>query len=86
LARGPVRQDCEGVDEIVFRVEPCEESGVLVASWDAPAGRGGITTQGADLRELQEQVAEALRCHLEPRTVPNEKRFHLVVDSGRGST
>jgi hypothetical protein len=40
------------VDEIVFQVETCEESGFLVASWDSPAGRGGITTQGKDLREL----------------------------------
>jgi len=68
------------VEEIVFQVEPCEESGVLVASWDAPAGLGGITTQGADLRELQEQVAEAVRCHFEPAALPRKIRFHFIAD------
>jgi len=68
------------VEEIVFRVEPCEKSGILVASWDEPAGRGGITTQGNDLRDLQEQVAEAVRCHFEPGTVPRKIRFHFISD------
>jgi hypothetical protein len=68
------------VDEIVFQVGPCEESGVLVASWDAPAGLGGITTQGADLRELQEQVAEAVRCHFEPGSIQRKMRFQFVAD------
>jgi hypothetical protein len=68
------------VDEIVFQVEPREESGVLVASWDAPAGLGGITPQGADLRELKEQVAEAARCHFEPASLPRKIRFHFIVD------
>ena len=51
------------VDEIVFQVELCEDSGLLVASWDAPAGQVGITTQAKDLHKLQEQVADAVRCH-----------------------
>jgi hypothetical protein len=41
-----------------------EDSGVLVAVWDAPEG-GGITTQGRDLKELQEQVRDAVRCHFD---------------------
>jgi hypothetical protein len=68
------------VDEIIFQVEPCHESGVLVASWDAPAGLGGITTQGRDLRELQEQVADAVRCHFEGEGVPRKIRFHFIED------
>ena len=68
------------VEEIVFQIEPCEESGFLVASWDAPAGEGGITTQGKDLRELQEQVADAVRCHFEPQGIPRKMRFHFEAD------
>jgi hypothetical protein len=68
------------VDEIVFQIEPCDESGMLVASWDAPEGAGGITTQGKDLRELQEQIADAVRCHFEPETLPKRIRLHFVAD------
>jgi hypothetical protein len=70
----------EDVDEIVFQVEPCDESGFLVACWDAPAGQGGITTQGRDLRELQEQVADAVRCNFESQDIPKKIRFHFVAD------
>jgi len=64
------------MDEIVFQVEPCEDSGFLVASW---AGElGGITTQGKDLRELQEQVADAVRCHFAAEAVPRKIRFHFT--------
>jgi hypothetical protein len=59
------------MDEIVFQIEASEGSGFLVASWDAPEG-GGITTQGKDLRELQEQVADAVRCHFNPPDIPRK--------------
>jgi hypothetical protein len=62
------------VNEIVFQIETCEESGVLVASWDAPEG-GGITTQGKDLRDLQDQVTDAVRCHFEAADTPRRIRF-----------
>ena len=68
------------MDEIVFQVEPCEESGLLVAWWDSAGGNGGITTQGRDLRELQDQVTDAVRCHFEPGVVPRKIRFHFVSD------
>jgi hypothetical protein len=45
--------------EITFTVERDEESSLLVASWDDPSGQGGITTQGGDLRELQDMVKDA---------------------------
>jgi hypothetical protein len=32
--------------EITFTVERDRDSSVLVASWDDPSGKGGITTQG----------------------------------------
>jgi hypothetical protein len=48
------------MDEITLQVQRDEESGGLVASWDAPDGSGGITTEGKDLRDLQQQVTEAV--------------------------
>ena len=70
----------ENVEEIVFQVETCDESGVLVASWDAPEG-GGITTQSKDLRELQEQVTDAVRCHFDAGKVPRkESRPQMNAD------
>jgi hypothetical protein len=53
---------------------------MLIASWDAPANEGGITTQGRDLRELQEQVSDAIRCHFGERSIPQKIRFHFVED------
>jgi hypothetical protein len=35
-----------------------------VAWWDDPNG-GGITTQGRDLRDLQQQIAEAVATHFD---------------------
>jgi hypothetical protein len=67
------------MQEITFQVCPCDESGWLIASWDAPGG-GGITTQARDLRELQEQVLEATLCHFEPGQVPVQIRLHFVSD------
>ena len=71
-------------EEITFIVEKDEGSEMLIASWDDQSGNGGITTQGADLKELQEMVSEAVRCHFDERelrlsrgdrrvTIPNHK-------------
>jgi predicted RNase H-like HicB family nuclease len=51
--------------EITFEVGRDEESGWLTASWDAPQGQGGFSTQGKDFRELEQNVSEAVRCHFE---------------------
>jgi hypothetical protein len=67
------------MDEIIFQVETCPESGELVASWDAPNG-GGITTQGRDLGDLEEQVADAVRCHFDSEELPKRVRLHFVSD------
>jgi len=40
--------------EITLQVQPDAQSGWLVAWWDDPSGVGGITTQGQDLRDLQQ--------------------------------
>jgi hypothetical protein len=66
------------MDEILFQVGTCEDSGLLVASWDDPQG-GGITTQGRDLRDLQEQTADAVSCHF-GAALPKRIRFHFIAD------
>jgi len=67
------------MEEITLQVERCEDSGWLVATWDAPEG-GGIATQGRDLRELQEQVQDAVRCYFDPGSAPRRVRLHFVSD------
>ncbi|MFZ5806049.1 MAG: type II toxin-antitoxin system HicB family antitoxin [Verrucomicrobiota bacterium] len=66
--------------EIVFRVEKCKDSRRLVASWDALSGKGGITTQGRDLKELQEMIKDAVRCHFERGKRPRSVRLHFIND------
>ena len=63
------------MNEITFEVER-DDSGWLIASWDAPDGKGGIATQGQDLRELQENVKEAVVCHFEAAAAPRAIRLH----------
>lgn len=65
------------MEEIIFQVE--SDDGVLVASWDAPGG-GGITTQGKDLRDLQEQLTEAVHCHFDKGEIPHRIRLHFAAD------
>ncbi|MDQ3517314.1 MAG: 2-oxoisovalerate dehydrogenase [Gemmatimonadota bacterium] len=67
-------------EEITFVVEKDEDSDFLVASWDDPSGNGGIITQGADLKALQEMVGEAVRCHFEQADRPARVRLHFVTD------
>ena len=68
------------MDEITLQVQRDEESGWLVASWDAPDGSGGITTQGQDLRDLQLQVTETLAAHFDEGLAPHRIRLHFVSD------
>ena len=68
------------MDEITLQVQRDEESGWLVASWDDPQGRGGITTQGKDLRDLQENVVEAVGVYFDAGDTPHKIRFHFVSD------
>ena len=68
------------MDEITLNVERDGESGWLVASWDAPGGAGGITTQGEDLSDLQQQVNEAVAAFFEEGTAPARIRLHFVSD------
>ena len=66
--------------EITLTVERDEESGWYVASWDAPRGKGGISTQGRDLRELQDNVKDAVACHFDDGKAPRSIRLHFVQD------
>ena len=67
------------MSEITFTVSPCEQSGVLVAAWDASGG-GGITTQGASMDELRENIREAVACHFEEGEAPERIRLHFSGD------
>jgi len=67
------------MSEITFTVSPCEESGVLVAAWDAPGG-GGITTQGVSIDELRANVRDAVACHFEENDAPVRIRLHFAGD------
>jgi predicted RNase H-like HicB family nuclease len=68
------------MEEITLRVQRDEQSGCLVAWWDDPRGLGGITTQGQDLRDLQEQITEAIAVHFGGGGAPRRIRVHFVSD------
>jgi len=68
------------MDEITFDISRDEESGCLIASWDAPDGTGGITTQGEDLRDLQTQIVGAVAVHFEEGDIPRRIRLHFISD------
>ena len=67
--------------EITLNVEQDEETRWLVASWDDPTGKGGITTQGKDLRELQEMVKEAVLCHFHEGKTPKSIRLRFLSNA-----
>lgn len=66
--------------EIVLTVTSAEEGG-FVASWDDLRG-GGITTQGEDLRELQEMVQDAVEGYFRAAGIqpPRNVRLHFTED------
>jgi hypothetical protein len=64
------------MEEITFQVQRDEQSGCLMAWWDDPNGAGGITTQGQDLRDLQQQITEAVGVHFDEGFVPRRIRIH----------
>ena len=70
------------VREITFTVELDQDSTVLVASWDDPSGKGGITTQGEDLRELQEMIQDATLGYFRAlgEKAPDTVRLHFATD------
>jgi hypothetical protein len=68
------------VVNITLQVERDEANGWYIASWDAPDGSGGITTQGQDMADLQTNVLEAVRCHFDEPERPRTVQLHFVSD------
>jgi predicted RNase H-like HicB family nuclease len=60
---------------IVFNVTACPETGGYVARWDDKPGRGGITTQGETLSELEEMIADAVAGYLDPPRRPQKVKL-----------
>ena len=58
------------MEEITFQISECQESGWLIASWDAPNHGGGITTQARNLRELEQNIREAVDVHFDEGASP----------------
>jgi hypothetical protein len=62
-----------------FNVERDEDARMLVATWDDASG-GGITTQAETLAQLENAIAEAVRCHFGDGSSPREVRLHFEAD------
>ncbi len=68
------------VDEVTISISTCEETRVLVASWNDPRGFGGITTQAERLGDLERNIREAVAVHFEPGGLPTHLRIHFLDD------
>ena len=70
------------MEEITFTIERDEAGACFVASWDDPPGKGGIITEGGDLRELQETIRDAATGYFQSAGVPapSRVRLHFVTD------
>jgi hypothetical protein len=75
----------EAMEEITFQVQRDEQSGLLTAWWDDSSGSGGITTQGQDLRDLQQHIPEAVGVHFDDGAAPSRIRGPLRQRSYPGS-
>ena len=62
--------------EITFDIDRDEGDEVFVASWDDPRG-AGITTQGADLHELQDMIVDAVGGYFKAAGIPSPLRVRL---------
>jgi predicted RNase H-like HicB family nuclease len=68
------------VEEITINITTCQETGMMVASWDDPSGAGGLTAQAENLSELEANLREAIELHFEPDHVPTRIRLHFADD------
>ncbi len=68
------------MEDITITVSCCEETGMLVAHWDDPKGRGGLTTQAARLSDLETNIRDAVEVHFEPAEIPSRIRLHFEND------
>jgi predicted RNase H-like HicB family nuclease len=53
---------------------------MLIASWDDPAGRGGLTTQAETLGGLEANLREAIEVHFDAEEMPGRVRLHFADD------
>lgn len=63
--------------EITFTIERDEEAACFAATWDDPCAKGGITTEGGDLRELKEMILDATTGYFRAVGVPAPSRARL---------
>ena len=68
------------MEDITITVSCCEETGVLVASWNDPRGLGGLTTQSDRLSDLEANIREAVEVHFDPSELPSRIRLHFEND------
>ncbi len=61
------------MNEIIFIIEEAQEGG-----FTARALGESIFTEADDLRALQENIRDAVRCHFEPGKGPRVIRLHFV--------
>jgi len=68
------------MEEITFTVEWDQEDASFIASWDDPSGKGGITTEGAGLAELQTMIVDAATGYFQAAGVaaPKTVRLHFI--------
>ena len=62
--------------EIVFNVTARRETGGYVARGDDLPDKGGITTQGETLSELEEMIADAVSGYFESLDRPQTVKLH----------
>ena len=63
------------MSEIIFIVESSDEGG-----YTANALGHSIFTEGETLDELKENVKDAVRCHFDPKEIPQIVHLHIVRD------
>ena len=62
--------------EIIFVVEEAPEGGYTARALEA-----SIFAESDDLKDLQDQVMDAVRCHFEESEMPKVIRLHFVQES-----
>ncbi len=63
------------MNELIFVVEEAPEGG-----YTAQALGAAICTEADDLKSLQQNVRDAVKCHFEPAKTPAMVRLHFVRD------
>ena len=64
----------------VIEFQVAQDGDFLSASWNAPFGGGGITTEAKSLSELVQAIREAVLCHFDDGEVPTKAALHFVTN------